>query len=370
MAAYVERAKFVQQGAGEAGRGVNGRRGGNRKGCVSRESGMNREGGASRERGGRRSTIRGRRRTVRGWLRSPRAARCAAYAVAPWLLLAACGGADDAALPELEVNPVEAMMAIDDVRVAGMPLSGRAPAEPRTQAGGVMPAAAPAAGGPAAWPQIAHLQPGAPLDVDMVVADATVGSEVAVVWSAPDGREVWRRKQAVGDGPRLAFSADTTGWPAGLYRGAIHYGRVPVHHFAVQVGAPPAPTFGGERLAGQPPDAGGDGAPLASRSTSPSGSPAPTAGGEAVVAGEGTAASAPSAPRAEAAQPASAAPVERVPSEAVPAEVVPAEGVPVERIPDEDPNVVVPEGPPGPAPEPDADDAADDDDDPPPAGPP
>jgi hypothetical protein len=260
------------------------------------------------------------------------------------------------------------MMAIDDVRVAGIPLAGRTPAEPRTPAGGVMPAAAPAAGGRAAWPQVAHLQPGASLDVDMVVADATVGSEVAVVWSAPDGREVWRRKQAVGDGPRLGFSADTTGWPAGLYRGAIHYGRVPVHQFAVQVGASPAPTFGGERLAAQPPGAGEDGAPLASRDTASAGSPAPTGGGEATVAREGTAAPAPSGPRTEAAEPATTVPVERLPAETEPAEVVPAEGVPVERIPDEDPNVVVPEGPPGPAPEPDADDAADDDDDPPPAG--
>jgi hypothetical protein len=221
-----------------------------------------------------------------------------------------------------------------------------------TQAGDAMPAAAPAAGGPAARPH-AHLQPGAPLDVDMMVADATVGSEVAVVWSAPDGREVWRQKRAVGDEPRLAFSADTTGWPAGLYRGAIHYGRVPVHQFAVQVGSAPTPTLG-ERLAGQPPGVGEDGdatAPLDSRAISPA--------GEASAAREETTAPAPSAPRAEAAQPATAAPVERLP----------AEGVPVERIPDEDPNVVAPEGPLGHAPEPDADDAADDDDDdPPPAG--
>lgn len=275
-------------------------------------------------------------------------------------------------------------MAIDDVRVAGMPLPSRSSAGPGTQAGGVMPAAAPAAGGPAAWPQVAQLEPGAPLDVDMVVADATVGSEVAVVWSAPDGREVWRQKQAVGDGPRLAFSADTTGWPAGFYRGSIHYGRVPVHQFAVQVGTAPTPTVGGERIAGQPPGVSEDGgapASLASHAASPAGSPAPTVDGEAVVAREATAAPAPSAPRVEAAEPATAAPVERVPaeavpSEAVPAETVPAEGVPVERIPDEDPNVVVPEGPPGPAPEPDADDAAQeddardddaDDDDPPPA---
>jgi hypothetical protein len=233
---------------------------------------------------------------------------------------------------------------------------------------------------PAAMRPLAVLEPGAPLVVDLEVTNATVGSEVGVVWVAPDGREAWRQKQAVGDAPRLAFSADTRRWPAGVYRGELHYGRVPVHRFAVQVGRPAVRTT----LAGGPADAlrpgGVAGDPLASRGAPSAGSPA-AAGAEAAIAGLPTAAPAavgagrpatqPAAPGApQQAAPAEAAPVERLTVEDLPLGGLPVdEGAPVERIPPDDPNAVAPEGPPGAAPEPPAEPADEDDpaDEPPPA---
>jgi len=313
----------------------------------------------------------------------------AAGALAATLFLAACGGGGGTAETEPDVNPVEALMALDDVRVAGVTLGPAAPAgsptasAPRPVASaGTAAAEAPSPGGsaisvsatrgadPAAPRLVAVLRPGAPLVVDLEVTNATVGSEVGVVWVAPDGREAWRQKQTIGDAPRLAFSADTRRWPAGVYRGELHYGRVSVHRFAVQVGTPVVRTT----LAGGPADAlrpGGVAAdPLAAR-----GAP-PAAGAESALAGLPTAAPAAGGagrpvpePAAPAAAP-QAAPAEAVPVEGLPVEVLPVdEGAPVERIPPDDPNAVAPEGPPGAAPEPPAEPADEDDpaDEPPPA---
>lgn len=332
----------------------------------------------------------------------------AAGALAAALLLAACGGGGGTAETEPDVNPVEALMALDDVRVAGVTLGPAAPSEvsppapdaldpaaaaaapatvsaPRpaaspgtaaaeapSPAGGATPASAARGADPAAPRPLAVLQPGAPLVVDLEVTNATVGSEVGVVWYAPDGREAWRQKQAVGDAPRLAFSADTRRWPAGVYRGELHYGRVPVHRFAVQVGTPAVRA----NLAGGPADAlrpgGVSGDPLAVRGVPPAGTPV-TAGAEAAIAGLPAAAPAAGdsgrlvAEPAVPAAPPRAAPAEAAPAARLPVEVLPVdEGAPVERIPPDDPNAVAPEGPPDPPPEPaDDDDSADE---PPPAG--
>lgn len=287
-------------------------------------------------------------------------------------------------------------MAIDDVRVAGVPLgsvpsavdaaAGTAPASGATTDSGAReaesgseawsrPGAAPQAAAArltrdSAPQPLARLQPGAPLVVDMEVADATAGSEVGVVWYAPDGRESWREKRTVGDEPRLAFSADTTGWPVGLYRGEIRYGRVPLHQFAVQVGTPAPQAITRERFPGEPPEAAptagrAPSGQRADRSTSTAGSPASAAGRETADEREEAIAVTPSAPREPAesavpARPTTAAPVERLPSE---------EGAPVERIPPDDPNMVAPEGPPGASPEAPAEPDEDaGDDEPPPGG--
>jgi hypothetical protein len=178
----------------------------------------------------------------------------------------------------------------------------------------------------------------------MEVADATAGSEVGVVWYAPDGRERWRQKRPVGDEPRLAFSADTTGWPAALYRGEIRYGRVPVHQFAVQVGAPAPRVIVRERFPAPGAVAGGAvSGQQAARAAAPDSPavPSDSAPGREAAAERAAAASARDE-TAAAREPATAAPVEILPVE---------EGAPVERVPPDDPNMVVPEGPPGPAPE-------------------
>jgi hypothetical protein len=282
--------------------------------------------------------------------------------VALALLLAACGGDDGAAEREPDVNPVEAVMAIDDVRVAGVPLATAPPAGAVPTAGA--PVAAALGADDSAPRPLAHLQPGTPLVVDMEVADATAGSEVGVVWYAPDGRERWRQKRPVGDEPRLAFSADTTGWPAGLYRGEIRYGRVPVHQFAVQVGTPAPRVIVRERFPGQPLGAAAAGQAVSGQQAaagSPGGSSDSAAGREAAAARE--AAATPSAPRARDEADAASEPTDAAPTEVLPVE----EGAPVERLPPDDPNMVAPEGPPGPAPEvPPADEGDEADDEPPP----
>lgn len=307
-----------------------------------------------------------------------------AGALAAALLLAACGGGGGTAEQEPDVNAVEALMALDDVRVAGVTLGPAAPggvsppapgvaaAEAPVPAGSTIPVSAARGSDPAAMRPLAVLQPGAPLVVDLEVTNATVGSEVGVVWIAPDGREAWRQKQTVGDAPRLAFSADTRRWPAGVYRGELHYGRVPVHRFAVQVGRPAVRTTlpGGPAGALRPGAVGGD---------PPAGSTA-AAGAESAIAGLPATAPAAGGTARAAAEPAAPAPPQASPAEAAPAEGQPVEnlaledlpvdeGAPVERIPPDDPNAVAPEGPPGEAPEPPAEPADEDDpaDEPPPA---
>jgi hypothetical protein len=310
-------------------------------------------------------------RPRRQWVAARHLAACAGALA---LLLAACGSDDGATEREPDVNPVEAVMAIDDVRVAGVPLA-TAPAGASPPAFDADPAAAAAAPAvpaprgtdPAAPRPLAVLQPGAPLVVDLEVTNATVGSEVGLVWYAPDGREAWRQKQAVGDAPRLAFTADTRRWPSGLYRGELRYGRVPVHQFAVQVGTPAPRVIVRERFPGQPLGAAAAGqavsgqeASRAAAAGSSAGSSDSAAGREAAAARE--AAATPSAPRARDEAAAASEPTDAAPTEVLPVE----EGAPVERLPPDDPNMVAPEGSPGPAPEAPPEDEGDEADDEPP----
>lgn len=208
------------------------------------------------------------------------------------LAFAGCrgGGAAGEAFEEgTAVNPVEAMLAIDDVRVAGVPLARH-------------PAAAAAGVRRGGTPVIARLAVGQRLVVDMEVADAPAGSEVSVAWWRPDGRAVWRQKREVGDEPRLAFAADTAGWPGGLYRGEIRYGRESLHRVVVQVGslAPPpavprtAAAPDAASRPGEPPPSGGRVADAAPETAAP---PAADATTPAATSGRAATAPSPAAPR-------------------------------------------------------------------------
>lgn len=289
-----------------------------------------------------------------------------------------CGGRGvDEAGEEEVVNAVEAEMAIDDVRVAGVALAGgRGVAGTAVAgtavAGGVeemgTAGVAPAGGAGSAARRLAEearrestLQPlvrlevGEALVVDMEVADAPAGSEVTVVWGTAEGRAVWRQTRAVGDEARLSFSADTGRWPAALYQGAILYGLRTVHRFAVRVGAVPpaavATAIGG--VAAGAAGAGTEGEAVASAAP---GTPAADGTSASRRAGEVPTDSATSSPAATSPSPAPAAPAPRgaqpAPDAApsyTPADAEPAAPQPAPEA--QDPIEVVPEGPP-PAPPP------------------
>jgi hypothetical protein len=332
-------------------------------------------------------------------------ARAAVLAVAGAVTACGGGGVDDAG-DEVVVNAVEAELAIDDVRVAGVALGSGRGVAPVARPGETAAAAAegtaaaaeemgtagaagrmaPARGAgsaarrlaeearrEAALQPLARLEVGEPLVVDLEVADAPAGSEVTVVWGTAEGRAVWRQTRAVGDEPRLSFSADTAGWPAAVYQGAILYGLQTVHRFAVRVGAVPPPTrvaaattgaspgaagTGGEAVASAAPGAtAGDGARVA-----PTAGGVPTAGAAASSPAATSPSPAPAAPAPRGAQPAPAA----APS-STPAATEPEPAAPQPAPEAEDPIEIVPQGPP-PEPPPADEPVPEGDEDEPPRG--
>ncbi len=149
------------------------------------------------------------------------------FAVLPALLAAllAFGACERAEQPEeaeevatpmnSDVNKAEAMMAVDDVTV-GSKLSADGSMETGSTGD--------------------EFGPGQTVYVAMEVGDATAGSEVRVVWYGPDGMELTsNRKQIAAGDHYINFSADTTGWAPGSYRGEVWYGDEMVNEFDFQI---------------------------------------------------------------------------------------------------------------------------------------
>lgn len=79
--------------------------------------------------------------------------------------------------------------------------------------------------------------PGDTVYVAMEVGDATAGSTVELVWYGPDGMEASSSSKTVEDDMHyLNFEVDTSGWPAGEYRGEVWYDNELVNEFEINLG--------------------------------------------------------------------------------------------------------------------------------------